>query len=67
MADETQKQPDPQWLDKLWDADSVRNYGPIQGLEEPGQAPPGRASASVQQSDTAQPEDNHASPADQDG
>jgi hypothetical protein len=67
VANETRHQPAPQRLDKLSDADSVRSYRPVQGLEEPGQAPPGRASASVQPGEIAQPGDNHASPVDKDG
>jgi hypothetical protein len=57
VADETPDQPNLEWLDKLSDADSVRNYRPAQGPDEPPQAPSGRASASPQPGDAAQPGD----------
>ena len=58
-----------EWLDKLSDADSVRNYRPVRGPDEPAEAPPGRASASAQLGNTAQSGDKaaeeHVPPADQ--
>jgi hypothetical protein len=71
VTDKKQTRSDQEWLDKLSDADSVRSYRPVRGPEEPAEAPSGRASASTQPGDTAQPGDkgaeHHASSADQDG
>ena len=53
MADEEQTQPESGWFDKLQDAESLRNYRPVRGPEEPSQPPSGRASASVQPGDAA--------------
>jgi hypothetical protein len=43
MADDKRE---PDWLSKLSEPDAMRNYGPVEGPEEPPQPPPGRASPS---------------------
>jgi hypothetical protein len=47
MADEKQDKQEPEWLSKLSEPDSMRNYRPVDGPEEPAQPPLGRASASA--------------------
>ena len=47
MADENLARWEQEWLDKHTDADSIRSYRPVLGPDEPGEAPPGRASASA--------------------
>ncbi len=62
MPDEDQTQQEPGWLDKLQDAESLRNYRPVRGPDEPSQPPSGRASVSVQPGDTAPSGDEGAGP-----
>lgn len=56
MADEKQDRQEPEWLDKLAEPDSMRNYRPVDGPEEPAQPPPGRSSASAPGGDAPQGE-----------
>jgi hypothetical protein len=54
MPNDRSAQPEQDWEAKLLEADSLRSYGPAQGPDEPGQPPPGRASASSVTGDTSQ-------------
>ncbi len=47
MPDDRSAQPEQDWQAKLLEAESLRSYGPAEGPDEPGQPPPGRASASA--------------------
>jgi hypothetical protein len=66
MPDEKLTPQEQEWLKAQSEADVHRSYRPIQGMDEPAQAPPGRASASLPEGDTGQGEDkgteDHAAP-----
>lgn len=47
MAEEKPRSQEPEWLNKICEPDSMRNYRPVDGPEEPAQPPQGRASTSA--------------------
>ena len=54
MPDNRSAQPEQDWQAKLLEAESLRSYRPAEGPDDPGQPPPGRASASLAIGETSQ-------------